>query len=329
MQKALVRALMVAAGLALAFPAAAADYTFKFAHSQPEDSVRHKSMLMFKDALEKASGGRIAVEVFSSSQLGSEPEVMDMVKMGTVQGTRGGAFTKANKKFLIYTLPFLYADTDAVLKAMRSDFGTAIAKAAEENGYYIPATGVAGGFRQITNNKHPINTPEDVAGLKIRMPGIETIVKTMQALGANPVSIPYGEVYMALKMGVADGQENPPSNIVVMKFYEAAEIPVAGELPDPSRSVHGQPRLVSGAAGRPQGRVRQGGQGRHGLERRALARLRGRLSRLPERQDRGQRGHAGKPRRSSSTQSSRSGTHTSTTAPSRRRKSTQAVAAGM
>ena len=221
MQKALVRAVMVAAGLALAFPALAADYTFKFAHSQPDTSVRHKSMLMFKDALEKASAGRIAVEVFPASQLGSEPEVMDMVKMGTVQGTRGGAFTKANKKFLIYTLPFLYENTDAVLKAMRSDFGTAIAQAAEDNGYYIPATGVAGGFRQITNNKRPINVPEDVAGLKIRVPGIETIVKTMQALKANPVSIPYGEVYMALKMGVADGQENPPSNIVVMKFYEA------------------------------------------------------------------------------------------------------------
>ncbi len=141
--------------------------------------------------------------------------------MGTVQGTRGGAFTKANEKFLIYTLPFLYDNTDGVLKAMRSDFGTAIAQAAEANGYYIPATGVAGGFRQITNSKHPINVPEDVAGLKIRTPPIETIVKTMQALGANPVSIPYGEVYMALKMGVADGQENPPSNITEMKFYEA------------------------------------------------------------------------------------------------------------
>ena len=220
MHKALVRAVMVAAGLALACPAVAADYTFKFAHSQPEDSVRHKSMLMFKEAVEKDSGGRIAVELFSSSQLGNEPEAMDMVKMGTIQGTRGGAFTKANKKFLIYTLPFLYNDTDAVLKAMRSNFGAEIAKAAEENGYYIPATGVAGGFRQITNNRSPINVPEDVAGLKIRTPPIETIVKTMQALGANPVSIPYGEVYMALKMGVADGQENPPSNITVMKFYE-------------------------------------------------------------------------------------------------------------
>jgi tripartite ATP-independent transporter DctP family solute receptor len=210
----------VIAGVACAAPAWAANYTFKFAHSQPESSVRHKSMLLFKEKLEKESGGRIKVEVFSGSMLGSEPEVMDMVKMGSLQGTRGGAFTKANKKFLIYTLPFLFSDTDSVLKAMRSSFGDDIARQAEVNGYYIPATGVAGGFRQVSNSKRPINIPDDMVGLKIRTPPIETIVKTMQVLGANPTSVPYGETYMALKMGVVDGQENPPSNIVEMKFYE-------------------------------------------------------------------------------------------------------------
>lgn len=208
-------------GLALAAPASAADYTFKFGHAQPPTSVRHKSMEMFKADLEKASAGRIAVEVFGGGALGNEAELTDMVKMGTIQGTRGGAFAKANKKFLIYTLPFLFKDTNSVLKAMRSDFGAAIGKHAEANGYYIPITGVAGGFRQITNSKKPITVPEEAAGLKIRTPPIETIVKTMQALGANPQSIPYGETYMALKMGVVDGQENPPSNIVEMKFYEA------------------------------------------------------------------------------------------------------------
>ena len=207
--------------LAFAMPASAADFTFKFGHAQPETSVRHKSMELFKERLEKESNGRIAVSLFGAGKLGNEAELMDMVKMGTVQGTRGGAFAKANKKFLIYTLPFLFKDTDSVLKAMRSGFGADVAKHAESNGYYIPATGVAGGFRQISNSKKAIATPEDVAGLKIRTPPIETSVKTMQALGANPQSIPYGETYMALKMGVVDGQENPPSNIAEMKFYEA------------------------------------------------------------------------------------------------------------
>jgi tripartite ATP-independent transporter DctP family solute receptor len=214
-------ACAAAVSVVLAAPCAAADFNFKFGHAQPPTSVRHKSMELFKDKVEKASNGRIAVTLFAGGSLGNEAELTDMVKMGSVQGTRGGAFAKANKKFLIYTLPFLFNDTDSVLKAMRSGFGADIAKHAEANGYYIPATGVAGGFRQISNSKKPINTPDDVAGLKIRTPPIETIVKTMQALGANPQSIPYGETYMALKMGVVDGQENPPSNIVEMKFYEA------------------------------------------------------------------------------------------------------------
>ena len=210
-----------AVGMIFSVPVNAADFTFKFGHAQPATSVRHKSMEMFRENLEKTSNGRIKVEIFGAGALGNEAELTDMVKMGTVQGTRGGAFAKANKKFLIYTLPFLFSDTDSVLKAMRSEFGASIGKHAEQNGYYIPATGVAGGFRQISNNKKAINLPEDVAGLKIRTPPIETIVKTMQALGANPQSIPYGETYMALKMGVVDGQENPPSNIAEMKFYEA------------------------------------------------------------------------------------------------------------
>ncbi len=214
-------ACVTAVSLAFAMPASAAEFTFKFAHAQPPTSVRHKSMEMFKEKLEKASNDRIKVEVFGGGTLGNESELMDMVKMGSIQGTRGGAFAKANKKFLIYTLPFLFNDSESVLKAMRSSFGADIGKHAEQNGYYIPATGVAGGFRQISNSKKPINTPDDIAGLKIRTPPIETIVKTMQALGASPQSIPYGETYMALKMGVVDGQENPPSNIAEMKFYEA------------------------------------------------------------------------------------------------------------
>ena len=199
MRKVFLKTVCAAAAIiAAAMPVAAADFTFKFAHAQPPTSVRHKSMELFKEKLEKASNGRIKVEVFGGGALGNEAELTDMVKMGSMQGTRGGAFAKVNKKFLIYTLPFLFNDTDAVLKAMRSNFGGAIGKHAEQNGYYIPATGVAGGFRQISNSKKPINTPEDVAGLKIRTPPIDTIVKTMQALGASPQSIPYGETYMAL-----------------------------------------------------------------------------------------------------------------------------------
>ncbi|MBE0532157.1 MAG: TRAP transporter substrate-binding protein [Rhodospirillales bacterium] len=211
-------ALMGTAGTA---PAAAADaYVFKFAHAQPLTSVRHKSMELFKEDLEKATSGRIKVELFGAGVLGNESELMDMVKVGNLQGTRGSQFAKANPKFLIYTLPFLFQDTDSVLAAMRGPVGQRIAAASKANGFHIPATGVAGGFRQFTTDKRPIETVDDVKGLKLRTPPIDSIVQTIKALDASPQSVPYGETYMALKTGVVDGQENPCSNIVEMKFYE-------------------------------------------------------------------------------------------------------------
>lgn len=226
MKRFLLSGLAVAACAAFALltgssTATAADtYLFKFAHSQPLTSVRHKSMELFKDEVEKASQGRIKVELYGAGVLGSEAEVMDMVKVGNLQGTRGGQFAKANRKFLIYTLPFLFEDTEAVLAAMRGPVGQEIAAAAKDNGFYIPATGVAGGFRQFTNNKRPIETLADIKGLKMRTPPIDTIVQTIKALDASPQSVPYKETYMALKTGVVDGQENPFSNITEMKFYE-------------------------------------------------------------------------------------------------------------
>jgi tripartite ATP-independent transporter DctP family solute receptor len=198
----------------------AATYSFKFAHAQPDTHPRHKSMIYFKEQVESASKGQIKVELYAAGVLGKEPELMDMVKVGTIQGTRGALFERANKKYLLYTLPFLFADIEQAKKVIRSDFGEQINQGARANGFYVPVTGVAGGFRQFTNNVRPIVTPDDMKGLKMRTPPIDSIIRTMSALGANPQQVPYGETYMALKTNVVDGQENPCSNIAEMKFYE-------------------------------------------------------------------------------------------------------------
>jgi tripartite ATP-independent transporter DctP family solute receptor len=195
-------------------------YEFKYGHTQSEKHPRSKSMDFFKEKLEKASNGRIKVELYFGGTLGKEAEVMDMVKTGAVQGTRGGLWERANKKFLLYALPFLFENPDQAAKAMKSDIGRSINEAAISNGYYVPACGVAGGARQITNNVRPINSIDDLKGLKIRTPPIDVIVRSFQAFGANPQQVAYTETYMALKTGVVDGQENPFSNIVDMKFYE-------------------------------------------------------------------------------------------------------------
>jgi tripartite ATP-independent transporter DctP family solute receptor len=198
-------------------------YEFTFAHAQPLTHPRHISMQFFESLVEEASQGRIQVELFGAGVLGDESALMDMVKLGTIQGTRGGAFQRASNKYLLITLPFLFASPDEALAVVRSDFGQQVNADSLNNGFYVPALGLAGGFRQITNVKRPIEAPGDLVGLKIRAPGIESIIKTMEALGATVASIPYTETYMGLKTGVADGQENPYSNIVAMKFYEVQE----------------------------------------------------------------------------------------------------------
>ena len=196
-------------------------YVFKYANTQSDAAPRSQSMVFFKNTLEKASGGRIKVELYFSGVLGKEAEVLNMVKLGSIQGCRGGLFERANKKYLMYTLPFLFENAHKTVAVMRSDLGKKINKGALANGFYIPATGVAGGMRNITNSRRPIRSVADLKGLKMRPPPIDVTIRTFKALGANPQQIAYTETYMALKTGVVDGQENPFSNVVDMKFYEA------------------------------------------------------------------------------------------------------------
>lgn len=224
MKKAMVNAFLIMLGLVLVLSvgqAAAKEFVFKYSNSQSDTHPRSLSMYYFKNLVEGASGGRIKVELYTSGVLGKEAEVLDMVKTGNLQGCRGGLFERANKMYLLYTLPFMFDNTAQVLNLMRGDFGQKVNDGAKDNGLYIPACGVAGGFRNITNNVKPIKMPADIKGLKMRTPPIDMTIKTFKTLGANPQMVAYTETYMALKSGVVDGQENPFSNTVDMKFYEA------------------------------------------------------------------------------------------------------------
>jgi tripartite ATP-independent transporter DctP family solute receptor len=223
----LVLGLLVAASLcsfaggqAGGGPSADKPIVMKVAHAQPEHTPRHKSYLRFKELVEERTDGAITVEIYPHGQLGVEHDVTEQVKMGAIQSTRSGSFEMVTPKLLIYTMPFLFETIDGLHKITRGPIGEKIAEDAEKNGFKLLATGDAGYFRHITNNVRPIRSPADMKGLKVRTPPIESIIKTMEALGANPVSIAYAEVYMALKTGVADGQENPFINIEAMKFNE-------------------------------------------------------------------------------------------------------------
>lgn len=208
----------------------------KIGHSQSTSSARHISLLAFETLVEEKTNGGIDVQVFPSAQLGNEQEMVEAVKLGVLQGARAGMFDLVSKQLSIYMMPFLFDSVESFQEITRGPIGDKIAATANDVGIEIIATGDAGGFRQWTNNVRPIVTPDDMKGLKMRAPGVQTILDSMEAFGANVVSIPYVEVYQALKTGVADGEENPFVNIADMKFYEVQKYITVADYqvhPDP------------------------------------------------------------------------------------------------
>ena len=197
-------------------------HIFKYANEQPETAIRSQSMLFFKKQLETKTKDKIKVELFFSGVLGNERELMDLVATGVLQGTRGGFFADANPKFNLITLPFLVDGWDQALRLVNSSFMQKINIGARDNGFHIPATGISQGFRAYTNNKKPIKHPNDLKGMKMRVPMQEVYVQTALAFGSNPQELPFIEVYHALQTGVVDGQDNAPSNIWDFKIYEVS-----------------------------------------------------------------------------------------------------------
>lgn len=222
-------ALVLAAILALCCVSALADedpykdlgsYVMMVGHAQPEGNPRYVSMEKFAADVMEKTNGHVTVQVFGNGQLGTEKEMLEQVVQGVTQGMRGGQFD-FSPRLLMFTLPFLANNREEVTALLKSDLAKKVCAEAEEStGTVIINLCDAGGFRQFSNGKHPIKTPEDLVGLKMRTNGMKTIDMTFKALGATTTSIPYADLYMGLKTAIADGQENPWVNVEGMKFYE-------------------------------------------------------------------------------------------------------------
>ena len=133
---------------------------------------------------------------------------------------RGGQFD-FSPRLLMFTAPFLTNTRAEVTALLQSDLAKKVCAEAEETtGTVIINLCDAGGYRQFSNNKHPITKPADLEGLKMRTNGMKTNDMTFVAMGATTTTVPYADLYMGLKTGIADGQENPWVNVLGMKFYE-------------------------------------------------------------------------------------------------------------
>ena len=165
-------------------------------------------------------GDKAKVVVYGSSQLGGDKELLQKVKLGTVDmALPSTVMSSEADMFGVFEMPYLVKDRDHMAKIEKEVFWSKIAPEAEKKGLKVIAVW-ENGYRHITNSKRPINTPADLQGIKLRVPEGKWRVKMFQAYGANPSPMKFSEVFTALQTGVMDGQENPFTQIYSAKFQE-------------------------------------------------------------------------------------------------------------
>jgi len=213
------------AGLALAAPyvtrAAAAPMTLRFAHFGAEDHPSNIAAKQFASRVEARTGGAIKIQIFPNNQLGGPPEQAQQIKLGTVDMglPTQGQLQNFEKAFGVVMLPFIFDNSAHVFRVLDGPAMQWLAPLAEKQGFIILRNWEYG-FRNLTNSVRPINTPDDVKGLKIRTPPELQIQAAVEAMGGVVQAIAFPELYLALAQKVVNGEENPVAVIYYNKYYE-------------------------------------------------------------------------------------------------------------
>ncbi len=196
--------------------------TIKFAHAGSQTHPYSVGIQKLTPILERNSGGAIKLQVFCCAQLGSERELAEGTRLGTIDMTSvagEGALPAWVPELQVFGLPFIIRDRAHAYKVLDGPIGKELEAKLEAQGFHVLGWWELG-FRNMTTKNKPILEPGDLKGLKMRVQEAKVWLGLMRALGAIPTPIPFGELYNALQQGVVDGQENPVVTIVSMKFYE-------------------------------------------------------------------------------------------------------------
>ncbi len=193
-------------------------YATLFATGDPMVDAMEK----FKEVVEKKSNGSIMVDLFVGGILGSEREILEASRSNSIQMTAESSLADCiffAPEYAIFSTPYLIKNDDHANKVWASDVGREINEHIEKN-FGIHTLGIMNhGPRHLTSNKK-ITTPDDLSGVRLRLPENAVYIKVWTALGATPVPVSFPEVYGALQTGVASSQENPLATINASKFYE-------------------------------------------------------------------------------------------------------------
>jgi len=222
MQRKLLSVIVFSLFIALVVaPAAYAKTTLKLGTSTQPTHIYNLAADYFAKIVAEETGGEIEVQVFPAAQLGSERDMVEGLQLGSLEMTLTSTGPMGNfvPQVKLFNLPFLFKDRESCYRVLDGEIGTQISDRFVKVG--IRSLGwFENGFRNITNSKRAVNSPDDMKGVKIRVMEDDVFILTMKAMGASPLPMAFGELYTALEQKTVDAQENPLAVIHSSRFFE-------------------------------------------------------------------------------------------------------------
>ncbi|SHM99769.1 TRAP transporter substrate-binding protein [Gracilibacillus kekensis] len=196
----------------------------RLAHNLSEDHPIHQALTTFVESVEEKTDGNTTIEIFPNGVLGSESEVLEQVQNGSVQMTKvsAGALESFSDEFAVFSLPYIFTSNEHYRNVMESDVVEDIYQSTADNGF-VGFSYFDSGARSFYTVDTPIETPEDLEGLNIRVMDSQTAIDMVDLLGGTPTPLGYNEIYTSLQQGVIDGAESNPTALTTGQHGEVAK----------------------------------------------------------------------------------------------------------
>ncbi|MGF1778000.1 TRAP transporter substrate-binding protein [Vibrio nomapromontoriensis] len=218
--------LSTVVGVAMTFGVAASAYattTLKLSHNHPRDHAVHKAMDYMAKEVREMTDGEVRIRIYPDAQLGTQRESMELMQNGALDMVKSNAaeLEAFSSAYSAFNLPYLFRDKTHYYQVTDGDVGREILNSSTSSGF-IGVTYYDAGARSFYTNK-PINTPEDLKGLKVRVQPSPSAIAMVKALGGNPTPLAYGELYTALQQGVVDAAENNIPSFSLSRHSEVSK----------------------------------------------------------------------------------------------------------
>lgn len=209
------------AGVSVLAASANAETTLRFGYEAPRSDTQHIAAKKFNDLLKEKTKGELKLRLFPDSTLGNAQTMISAVRGGTIDLEMSGSpnFSGLEPKLNVIDIPFIFKDREHAYAVLDGEIGQSLLKDLEAQGLKGLAFWEVG-FRSFTNSKHPVKTPDDIKGLKVRTNQNPMYIQAFSLLGANPVPMPLSELYTALETKAVDAQEHPVGIFWSAKLYE-------------------------------------------------------------------------------------------------------------